>query len=436
MYPTTSRWLIGATAALALTAAGCNRDQQADAERTGDRAAAEAQQAGREAGNDLNDGWITTKVQAKYFVTPDAKGRAIDVTTNNRVVTLTGTVETEQARQLAVQIARDTDGVARVDDRLVVGPEARQQARAQARDATAGAPAESRTAEPGESERPVGTGGSATDQPNAWVTTKIHAKYFTDGLVKGRNIDVDTNNGVVTLTGHVESEAERQQAVRIAQDTEGVRRVEDHLRVTLKAAEGSGSVPVGDTTHDARDASPDLGERTSDAGITARVQSKFFLDDAVKARNIDVDTLQGVVTLSGDVQTEAEHQQALAIARSVNGVRDVTDKLRVSSSPSGTSPAGTASSAAGAIDDTWVTTKIQSKFFLDDLVKGRRVDVTTQSGVVTLSGEVQSNEAKQRAEALARQTEGVTKVQNQLTVNAAAGNLPPVSQSEPPPAQQ
>ena len=69
-----------------------------------------------------------------------------------------------------------------------------------------------------------------------------------------------------------------------------------------------------------------------------------------------------------------------------------------------------------ALDDTWVTTKIQSKYFMDDVVKGRWVDVTTQNGVVTLSGEVHSHAEKQRAEALARDTDGVTRVQNQLTL--------------------
>jgi len=62
------------------------------------------------------------------------------------------------------------------------------------------------------------------------VTAKIKSKMALDDLVKARNIDVDTNGSVVTLTGVVESEAERQRAVQLAKETEGVTSVIDHLR--------------------------------------------------------------------------------------------------------------------------------------------------------------------------------------------------------------
>ena len=51
-----------------------------------------------------------------------------------------------------------------------------------------------------------------------------------DDLVKARNINVDTNGSVVTLTGVVGSEAERQRALQLAKQTEGVTSVIDHLR--------------------------------------------------------------------------------------------------------------------------------------------------------------------------------------------------------------
>jgi osmotically-inducible protein OsmY len=65
----------------------------------------------------------------------------------------------------------------------------------------------------------------------AAVTAKIKAKMALDDLVKARNIDVDTNGTVVTLTGGVGSEAERRRAVELAKETEGVASVIDHLRV-------------------------------------------------------------------------------------------------------------------------------------------------------------------------------------------------------------
>jgi len=66
---------------------------------------------------------------------------------------------------------------------------------------------------------------------NGAITAKIKSKMILDDLVKARNIDVDTNGSVVTLTGVVGSEAERQRALQLAKQTEGVTSVIDHLRV-------------------------------------------------------------------------------------------------------------------------------------------------------------------------------------------------------------
>jgi hypothetical protein len=65
----------------------------------------------------------------------------------------------------------------------------------------------------------------------ASLTTKITAKMALDDLVKARTIDVTTDGPVVTLSGSVHSEAERERAVRIARETEGVQRVVDRLRL-------------------------------------------------------------------------------------------------------------------------------------------------------------------------------------------------------------
>jgi len=63
------------------------------------------------------------------------------------------------------------------------------------------------------------------------VTAKIKSKMVLDDLVKARNVHVETNGTVVTLTGVVDSEAERKRAVELAKETEGVTSVVDHLQV-------------------------------------------------------------------------------------------------------------------------------------------------------------------------------------------------------------
>ena len=65
----------------------------------------------------------------------------------------------------------------------------------------------------------------------AAISAKIKSKMALDDHVKARDIRVETSAGIVTLTGTVHSEAERQRAVRLARDTEGVSRVVDRLQV-------------------------------------------------------------------------------------------------------------------------------------------------------------------------------------------------------------
>ena len=257
----------------------------------------------------------------------------------------------------------------------------------------------------------------------AWITTKIQAQYFVNPEIKPWNIDVTTtSDGVVTLRGEVDAADDRTEAVRIARATEGVTRVEDRLRIKGEtAAATTGTAERGE----------ERVIESPDAWVTSKIQAKYFTDPDVKGLDIDVTTRDGVVTLAGTVEGQAERRQAVAIARNTDGVREVQDQLQLRGGAEADSAAGTAGreaaaegreagrEAATAVDDTWITTKIQAKYFLDPEVKGHEVNVDTQNGVVTLKGSVASEAQKQAAEAIARETQGVTRVDNQLTVAAA-----------------
>lgn len=99
------------------------------------------------------------------------------------------------------------------------------------------------------------------------VRTKVQAQFFTDPGVKGRNIDVTTANGVVTLSGKVDSEAARRRAIEIARGTEGVRDVEDHLRVETAAEFQAVSEAARS------------GRRLSDDDIADRIEAKYYRDE-------------------------------------------------------------------------------------------------------------------------------------------------------------
>ena len=79
---------------------------------------------------------------------------------------------------------------------------------------------------------------TACSQTDGGVTSKVKAKFAQDDMVKAHEINVDTRDGVVTLTGEVPTTTARQQAVRLARDTEGVTNVVDELRVETAATSG------------------------------------------------------------------------------------------------------------------------------------------------------------------------------------------------------
>lgn len=172
----------------------------------------------------------------------------------------------------------------------------------------------------------------ACAQTDAGVTTKVKSKFASDDVVKAYQIDVDTKDHVVTLSGQVENQAAKERAVTLARGTDGVQDVVDNLRV----GEGNAALPgehpttgtsgVGDK---AAEAGRDAGNAVSDTAITAAVKSKMLADSKVGGLNIDVDTSNGVVTLNGNVSSAAEKAAAMRLARDTDGVKSVRDNLTI-----------------------------------------------------------------------------------------------------------
>ena len=91
------------------------------AKEVGAQVGAKTAEAANRAGAVLNEGALTAKIKSKMALDDLVRARSIDVTTTGQVVTLTGTVGSEAERNRALQLARETAGVAQVVDRLTVG---------------------------------------------------------------------------------------------------------------------------------------------------------------------------------------------------------------------------------------------------------------------------------------------------------------------------
>jgi hyperosmotically inducible protein len=122
---------------------------------------------------------------------------------------------------------------------------------------------------------------------------------------------------VVTLTGAVDTQAAKDRAVEIARSTKGVTDVVDNMTVKTTEVEAS-AAPSGETA----------GQVVDDAAITAQVKAKLLADSVVGGLKIDVDTKEGVVTLtSNKMKSQSEIDQAVRLAKQVDGVKDVVSNL-------------------------------------------------------------------------------------------------------------
>jgi osmotically-inducible protein OsmY len=140
---------------------------------------------------------------------PTVKKYDINVKVDRHNVTLTGSVATEAQKVEAGRLAR-VEGVDHVNNALTIdrGVDGTLTDRAR---------------------RGMRRTGEALD--DGWITTKVKWFFTGDSLLKGSDISVETNNRVVTLSGSVRTQAARQRAIGLANDTDGVTKVVDHLRV-------------------------------------------------------------------------------------------------------------------------------------------------------------------------------------------------------------
>lgn len=145
--------------------------------------------------------------------------------------------------------------------------------------------------------------------------------------------------------------------------------------------------------------------RSSDSGITSGVEESLQANDAVKARQVEVQTREGVVFLTGVVDTVEARNEAVRVAWRTEGVRGVNNELTVGETTVGK-----------WIDDVMISSKVKSQLIANTLIRAGDIDVSSSQGVVTLIGRVNSQAVKTDAERIARATKGVSDVNNELSV--------------------
>jgi osmotically-inducible protein OsmY len=205
----------------------------------------------------------------------------------------------------------------------------------------------------------------------------VQAELEWDPAINATHVGVTVADGVVTLTGHLDSYAEKYAAERAAQRVEGVKAVAVELDVKLVA-----------------------GHKRSDAEIGAAVESALRWNSLVPDDRVKVMVEQGWVTLSGQLDWEYQREQALKAVRPLTGVLGVTNNMTLK-------PQATPGN---------ITQRIQGALQRQAEREAKGIEVIVSGHTVTLKGQVHSWAERKAAQGAAWSAPGISSVVNQLRV--------------------
>jgi len=247
--------------------------------------------------------------------------------------------------------------------------------------------------------------GTAND---ARLETRISTTYALNPHLQAGDITVSVRDGKATLTGTVPEDIKKEMAEQFARNVDGVTEVDNQLvidpdYVRPEAAEA-----------------PSFGDRMTDATITAAVKSKLMWSRHAEGLATEVSTASGKVTLEGTAESQAAKELAERLATTTPGVVSVDNRLEVKKPGAVEEPGAidtamdktreVAADTGDYITDSWITTKVKSTFIWSSGVSSGDISVTTDDGIVALSGKVGSEAERELAIELAEQLRGVTRV--------------------------
>ncbi len=208
-------------------------------------------------------------------------------------------------------------------------------------------------------------------------------------------IGIDVEGDTAILTGTVDESLDKDLAERVAMNAKGIAKVDNRIAVDAAAKMRERGM----------DNDRDFDEAVEDASTTASVKSRLLWNDTTDGLDIEVDTMNRRVTLTGDASTQAEKDLATRLALGTDGVRSVDNKIIVKPS---TSP--NPANADERISDSWITAKVKSSLLVSKNVDGLDLTVETMDGVVTLGGGASSTAERDLAVEIAKDVKGVKSV--------------------------
>jgi osmotically-inducible protein OsmY len=221
------------------------------------------------------DDRIESSARQSYVFKTYLKDDDIKIESKNGAVTLTGIVSEEFHRSLAQETVAGLPGVKSVDNRLEI------------------------------------KGAAPTANSDAWLKEKVHTTLLFHRSVSYLKTEVDVKDGIVTLRGNAESQAQKDLTTEYAKDVEGVKDVNNEMTVSPT------SKKKPQTT----------GEKIDDASITGLVKLTLLNHRSTSVLHTTVTTKRGVVTVGGKAKNEAEKDLVTKLVTDIHGVKGVKNRM-------------------------------------------------------------------------------------------------------------
>ena len=218
------------------------------------------------------------------------------------------------------------------------------------------------------------------------IESSAEESYVFTNNLKDDDIKVRSNAGVVTLTGNVSQESHKTLAGETVANLPKVKSVDNQLEV-------KGEQP----------------EAMSDAWLLTKVKTTLLYHRSVSV-GTEVAVKNGIVTLNGVADNQAQKELTTEYAKDIDGVKDVNNEMTVSMSGEESQPIG------AKFDDTSTTALVKITLLSHRSTSALKTAVTTTDGVVVLTGKASNTAEKNLATKLAGDVSGVQSVQNDMTV--------------------
>ena len=221
------------------------------------------------------------------------------------------------------------------------------------------------------------------------IESSAKKSYVFKTYLKGDDINIQSRDGAVTLTGSVSENYHKSLAQDTVSGLRGVKSVDNRLEV-------KGAPPAAN----------------SDAWLHSKVKVTLLFHRSVSAGTTEVDVKDGIVTLRGDASSQAQKELTTEYAKDVEGVKDVRNEMTVNK----TKISKKARTVGDKIDDASITAQVKMTLLYHRSTSALNTKVTTKRGVVTLGGKGSNAAELNLATKLAYDVHGVKSVNNRMTI--------------------